>query len=65
MTTPTDRLPNGATIIARHRDIVLAFFRSEYVTWHLNALGATTSGRYFRDHRSAQRDFAERILNHS
>ena len=60
-----DRLANGAFIIDRFRDIILASWRGEFVTWHLNALGATTSGRYFRDFNAAQSDYASRIINHS
>jgi len=60
-----DRPYNGAVVIARFRDIILASWRGEFVTWHLNALGATTSGRYFRDFNAAQSDYTSRIVHHS
>lgn len=61
---PMGTLVNGATIVARRNDIVLAVWPRgdsfEYITWAIDSDGATRWGHYFDDVADAALDFNER-----
>lgn len=66
--SPGDKLPNGATLTARHRiafdhEIVLARWGDECVTWSVfrDDDRSTCHGHYFKDWDAAWSDYVRRI----
>jgi hypothetical protein len=62
---PGDKLKNGAILIARENDIVLAMWNRysvhmEYITWYIDEDGDTSGGQYFIDFKQAVNDFYKR-----
>lgn len=57
----TETLKNGATVIERRGDVVLAKFRDEYVTWKTDDAGNAYWGHYHQDDlESAVAEFTKR-----
>lgn len=59
---PGDRLPNGALVLARHNDTVLAFRANEYVTWTVDPEGNATGGKYFVARPNNDADLARQFV---
>lgn len=53
-------LPNGATVIQKKGDIVLARFKGEFVTWAVDNYGNCSSGRYYLKESEAKKSFERR-----
>jgi hypothetical protein len=61
-----DFLPNGARVlglayIGDGRNIVLASFHGDYVTWNCDEDGNASRGHYFSELGKAEVDFQKRI----
>lgn len=56
-----EQLKNGAMVTMRRGDIVLAYWRDEFVTWKTDSDGNAYWGHYFGDNwKRAIADFAKR-----
>lgn len=61
MCSNCETLKNGATVIERQNDIVLAKWYGEYVTWAIDPSGDTYWGHYHNtDLEAAVQDFNQR-----
>lgn len=58
------KMNNGAIVLAycEQRQIVLAYYNGEYVTWYTEPNGEAYWGNYFRDFNEAAEDFKNRAL---
>ena len=65
---PEFKLKNGADLIAKYGDIVLASWDGHtfpYVTWKVDSEGNAYWGRYFADYNAALMDFVNRAKGFS
>lgn len=67
--TPAKILPNGARVIERRGDYVLAHFEDNsytpYVTWAINDRDETFWGHYHKTITEAAKEFEERAGGHT
>lgn len=60
MATTCEELKNGAKVLERKGDVVLASWGKEYVTWRVDAELNAYWGHYFREYKDALADFRKR-----
>lgn len=56
-----NKLKNGATIAQEYRNVVLAHWRGDWVTWKIDTERNAYWGHYYDNYQDAINDFARRV----